>query len=139
MIADTATSLLVLLWVYAALSKWLDFDLFVAQLQHAHLPSWMAIPLSTGIPLVELTVAGLLLHQRSRNTGLIASVALLVLFTGYIAIMLAGDKKLPCSCGGVLNALSWEEHLLFNAAFIVIGLVGLCSWHTKIHHPRSKL
>ncbi len=46
------------------------------------------------------------------------------LFAGYIGYMLVFVKHLPCSCGGVLQGLSWGQHLLFNLLFLLLAVMG---------------
>ena len=40
-------------------------------------------------------------------------------------IILNFIPDIPCSCGGVLEKMSWNEHLIFNIAFVVLGLVAI--------------
>ncbi len=77
------------------------------------------------VPLTEIAVVLLLLFSRTRIPGLVASLFLLLLFTGYIAVMLVGDYDLPCQCGGVVSKLSWPQHLVFNCLFIGINAYAL--------------
>lgn len=49
----------------------------------------------------------------------------MTMFTAYIISILNFASYVPCSCGGVLEKLSWSEHLIFNAVFIVFGLAGI--------------
>ncbi|MCC9073533.1 hypothetical protein LNQ49_18305 [Flavobacterium sp. F-65] len=46
--------------------------------------------------------------------------------------MLNYSSYLPCSCGGILEKMSWLEHLIFN--FIFVLLAGLALW---LNHPHS--
>jgi len=32
---------------------------------------------------------------------------------------------MPCSCGGVLEKMSWSDHLVFNISFVILSLVAL--------------
>jgi hypothetical protein len=56
--------------------------------------------------------------------GLYASFFLMSLFTAYLMIMLNVSYYVPCSCGGVLEKLSWNQHIVFNVFFIVISAAG---------------
>jgi hypothetical protein len=49
----------------------------------------------------------------------------MLLFTGYIFIMLKYSSYLPCSCGGVLSNMSWKQHFVFNLAFSALALAGI--------------
>jgi hypothetical protein len=67
----------------------------------------------------------MLVIKRTRLFGLYASFFLMSLFTAYLTIMLNFSYYIPCSCGGVLEYLSWDQHILFNAFFIVIAGAGV--------------
>src|SRR5690606_41617749 len=60
-----------------------------------------------------------------RKIGLYASFILIALFTGYLTYMIVFTPDLPCSCGGVLAALSWKQHIFFNLLFILLSLTGI--------------
>ncbi|MCZ4243543.1 MauE/DoxX family redox-associated membrane protein [Pedobacter punctiformis] len=118
--------LLVLLWVYTACSKLLSFDTFKHELSMQHLLPDLLNALSYLLPAIELLTVALLMIPLSRKSGLILSLFLLVLFTIYILLILAGYfENKPCSCGGVLKILGWKTHLLFNLFFITINAIGL--------------
>jgi putative oxidoreductase len=118
--------LLISLFCYAATSKLLDFDLFRGQLLNQDLPPPAARALAWLLPPAELAAAALLLFRRSRFAGFAAAFSLLFLFSGYIALVLAGYwQRIPCSCGGVLGRLPWGAHLVFNLFFLAAALSGL--------------
>lgn len=127
LITETCLALLILLFAYTSLSKLLEMRKFIFQMQLAPLPLMkQAAPLLGWLlPLLEaLIVAGLLL-PRFRIGALYASAGLLLLFECYIAGMLLSGHQLPCTCGGIISRMSWQTHLLFNAAFIGIALKAL--------------
>lgn len=120
------TSLLILLWVYAATSKLVDYETSRSQMLNQVFPVWMAEVLTWAVPAVELLTAGLLIYPRTIRAGLLASLFLLMQFTIYIAVVMTGIMgRVPCSCGGVLEALTWGQHLIFNIGCIVIAIAGL--------------
>lgn len=49
----------------------------------------------------------------------------MVLFTAYIAMILTLADYVPCSCGGVLEDMSWEQHLWFNGFFVLLSIAGI--------------
>lgn len=122
-IIETVCLLYVLLFVYAALNKLLDFENFQVQLGQSPLLSAFAGWISYAVPATEFLIVILLLIGRLRHVGLFASFCLMVLFTAYIFIMLHFSPFVPCSCGGVLEKLSWNQHLLFNIVFTVLALI----------------
>lgn len=117
--------LYVLLFVYAAVSKLLDFENFQVQLGQSPLLSAFAGFVAWSVPVVELLIAIMLLVPRFRLTALFASFSLMVMFTAYIFIILNYSSFIPCSCGGILEKLGWKEHLVFNMLFILLAIVGI--------------
>ena len=75
--------LLILLWVYAALSKLFSFDEFRGQMYNQTFPHWMASSLIYLLPPVELATALLLVPKITRMIGLISSLVLLASFTAH--------------------------------------------------------
>lgn len=121
---EIASGLLIILFVYTALSKLMDAKQFQSVLSQGRLTRPMAGVLSWMVPLTELSVACLLFVPGTRIYGLLLSFLLMSVFTLYIAGMLLFSPTLPCSCGGVMSALSWRDHLFFNIAFTLLALGG---------------
>ena len=122
LITELICGLLIFLFVYTATSKWLAFQQFKGLLQGAPYIHPFAPFLSRALPLAELGVALMLCLPRLRRAGLFAALGLLLAFTGYLALMMLLSAHLPCSCGGVLNQLSWGQHLVLNGCFILLNL-----------------
>lgn len=117
---------LIILWSYTAISKVSDFPHFRTQMMKQVFSEGIAEALAFTLPLTELIVAGLLCFALTRIYGFVFSALLLLSFSIYIALILAGVfGKTPCSCGGVLAQLGWGEHLLFNLVFLALALIGL--------------
>jgi putative oxidoreductase len=126
LLLDMSCSFLILLWVYAAASKWMQFKMFVGTLSNQVLPHWIVYPLAYLLPLFELLTAIGLCFSHYRKAGFWASLILLTGFTVYItAILLRLFPRVPCSCGGVISNLSWLSHLFFNLFFLLLSIVGL--------------
>lgn len=117
--------LYILLFVYAAVSKLMDFENFQVELGQSPLLSAFAGWVSWVVPISELIIALLLVFPRFRLIGLFAAFSLMVMFTTYIIIILNFSSFVPCSCGGILEEMGWTEHLLFNIVFILLALLGL--------------
>ncbi|RBQ12073.1 MauE/DoxX family redox-associated membrane protein [Pedobacter miscanthi] len=125
------TSLLIVLWVYTAGSKLMDFPDFKNQLRLQHFSETTSSILIIALPLTELITA-VLLATKYHKHGLKISLILLTIFTGYIILILSGYYiKAPCSCGGVLKFLGWRLHLLFNLFFLSINILALYLFTTK--------
>jgi uncharacterized membrane protein YphA (DoxX/SURF4 family) len=109
------------LFVYAATSKVLDFENFRIQLGQSPLLSSFASLILFAVPAVEIIIAILLLIEKFRLIGLFSAYTLMVLFTAYIYILLNYSAFVPCSCGGIIQKLSWSQHIIFNNCFIVLA------------------
>ena len=117
--------LFILLFSYASVSKLLDFETFETQLGQSPLLSAYAGTVSVGIIVIELLASSLLIFQKTRLIGLYLSFFLMMIFTTYIIVILNFSPYIPCSCGGVLQELSWQNHLFFNGAFIILIITSL--------------
>ncbi|WP_163409770.1 MauE/DoxX family redox-associated membrane protein [Flavobacterium ajazii] len=117
--------LYVLLFVYAAVSKLLDFENFQVQLGQSPLLNPFAGEISWSVPLFEILTAVLLMIPKYRKVGLMIAFALMVLFTAYIYFILNFSSFVPCSCGGILEKMGWKEHFIFNCLFIALAVTGL--------------
>lgn len=119
-------SALVLLFVYASLSKLLDFDRFRDQMYNQPFPIFISDLLKWVVPIIELFCVLLLLVKRWRMSGLYLSFVLMFLFTGYVGLVVLNFfGRIPCSCGGVLQSMSWTTHLIFNIAYMILAFIGI--------------
>ena len=128
-IVNSICLLYVVLFVYAAVSKLLDFENFQVQLGQSPLLSAYASYIAWMVPTVEIIIVLLLISSKFKYEGLIFAYSLMVMFTTYIIIILNFSPFVPCSCGGVLSKLGWTEHLIFNIAFVIIGSTGAVLHH----------
>lgn len=120
------SAILVFLWIYAALSKLLNYEQSRMQMMNQLFPVAINRILLWVVPAAELFTAGLLLFTRTRTAGLILSVLMLSLFSVYILfVILNVFDRIPCSCGGIISKLSWGQHLVFNLVFLALALLGL--------------
>jgi len=115
--------LLVLLFAYTGASKLLGHAKFLAQLEKAGFES-TALMVSYAVPVAELLIAILLCTARFRLTGIYLAATAMFFFTGYVLFILSRGP-LPCSCGGVLAAMNWKQHLYFNIIFLVLSVASL--------------
>jgi len=121
----TVCCLYVLLFVYAAVSKLLDFENFQVQLGQSPLLGAFAGYLAWGIPAIELIIAAVLSWSRFRKGGLLCAFGLMVMFSIYIHLILNYSSYVPCSCGGILEKMNWTEHFYFNIGFCLLALLAL--------------
>ncbi|WP_428231835.1 DoxX family protein [Flavobacterium sp.] len=124
-IVSIVSFLFILLFVYAAVNKIVEFETFRVQLAQSPLLSAFAGWISILVPLIEFIISLMLLFPKSRFAGLYAALCLMTMFTGYIFIVLHFSSFVPCSCGGILEKMSWNVHLVFNFFFIMLALIGL--------------
>ncbi|MBB5437723.1 putative membrane protein YphA (DoxX/SURF4 family) [Pedobacter sp. AK017] len=117
--------LFVLLFLYAATNKLLDFEKFKAQIGQSSMLTAYAPVIAWAIPLLEIVISVFLMVPKTVTAGLYASFTLMVMFSAYISIMLTLSEHVPCSCGGILQKMSWGSHLIFNIVFVILGLVGI--------------
>lgn len=111
---EAITAVLLLLWIYTGLNKLIHYDKFSFEAGRSPFLQHIAPLVSIAVPPGELVIAVLLIFRRTRVAGLYASLFLMTLFTGYVYIMLHYAYDLPCSCGGIIELLTWEQHLLVN-------------------------
>jgi len=119
------------LFVYTAYSKLIDHPRFLNGLMNVHAISAFAVYLSWFVPISEIMVSIWLIIPKTIRLGLYAFTTLMIIFTGYIISMLLWAKNLPCHCGGVIEKLSWLQHVWFNLAFIAIAICALWLNQTK--------
>jgi len=124
-ITEIIALLFVILFLYTGISKLIEYTVFKEQIASSPLLAPLSGFTAWSLPIAEILVAILLFIPRWRLKGLYASLVLMVLFTGYIIAILAFDEHIPCSCGGVIELLSWKGHILFNSVFIVLALIGI--------------
>jgi len=117
--------LLVVLFLYTGISKLMDYSVFKEQIAESPILAPIAPFIAWALPLVEFAVAVALFIPAWRLWGLYASSVLMLLFTGYIAALLSFSEELPCSCGGILQEMSWQQHLVFNITFTVLSIVSV--------------
>lgn len=123
---ESITALLVVLFVYTALSKLLDVQTFSEQMRNQPLPLWIADILVWAIPSMELVISVLLLISSMRIYGLLSSLLLLLAFTIYVGMVyLNFFERVPCSCGGFFRTMSWETHLVFNLGLTLLAITGI--------------
>jgi uncharacterized membrane protein YphA (DoxX/SURF4 family) len=125
LIADSIAWLFILLWIYAAANKLLDVQTFKVKLGQSPLLTPIAGFVAWFIPMAEVLIAVLLVRERTQLTGLYASFGLMVLFTGYIITITQFSDFIPCSCGGILEHMTWNQHLIFNIGFVALAVIGI--------------
>ncbi|WP_207515009.1 MauE/DoxX family redox-associated membrane protein [Longitalea luteola] len=124
-IVEITSVLFIILFLYTGISKLMEYSVFKEQIADSPILKPMAPFIAWALPLTEFLVSLLLIIPRWRLKGLYASLSLMIAFTIYIIAIMTFNKELPCSCGGIISLLSWEGHLVFNSAFILLAFIGV--------------
>jgi hypothetical protein len=124
-LVEIISLLFVLLFIYTAVYKIIDFRNFQAVIGQSPMITRFAPAVAIGVPIAEIAISGLLVLPRYRLIGLCASFAIMLLFTFYISILLNLHLHLPCSCGGIISDMNWSQHLVFNIVAVILALIGI--------------
>ena len=121
-IIHITTLLNIILFLYTGIAKVMDYNIFKEQLAVSPILSWVATPVAVLLPVVEFAIVLMLVIPRWHLKGLYASLGIMTLFTVYIIAMFIFAPEMPCSCGGIIELLSWQGHLIFNSVFILLNV-----------------
>ncbi len=135
-VIEVVSVLYILLFVYAAVSKLLEFENFQVQVGQSPILTAFAGFISVAVIVLELAIALLLSIPKTRVIGLYMGFALMLLFSIYIYLILNYSPFVPCSCGGILENMGWEEHLVFNLGFTLLAVIALYFSHHPEKHNR---
>jgi hypothetical protein len=132
---ECISALLILLFLYASLSKILDFKTFIKEMNNQPLPNSWTPFLVYFIPCSEILLSVALIFERTRLLGFYGSLVLMGLFTIYATLILVHVfSYVPCSCGGVIKRLTWRQHLVLNLFFVTLSIVGVIAQRRKSFH-----
>jgi putative oxidoreductase len=124
-VLDAICFFLIVLFVYTAFSKLLNYSDFVFILNQTRELKPFTPILSISLPFLEITAAFFLMIPLYRTWGLYLSCVLMGAFTLYVAYLLLLASHRPCACGGIMRGLSWKQHLVFNSLCTAISIVGI--------------
>jgi putative oxidoreductase len=119
-VTDVIRLILIFLFAYTAANKLLNLAIFRQTMMVAHIPESLAEIISVIVPVLEIILILLLSINQTKRSGLYGSLIILLFFTGYIIYMKLWLPKLPCSCGGIIQKLTWNQHLLLNITLTVL-------------------
>ncbi|MDP4128912.1 MAG: hypothetical protein Q8918_01040 [Bacteroidota bacterium] len=131
---EIISTLFVILFIYAAASKLMDIQKFRVQIGQSPLLTRYVGLIIYGIPALEILISSMIIYPALRKTGLYASFTLMTAFTLYIVALLHYDSHVPCSCGGILQKMSWNTHIWFNTVFIILSVAGILLEEQKEQH-----
>jgi len=125
------------LFLYSGIIKFMSLESFRGELDGSEYLHHVAGILQWVIPTLELVTCCMVIIPRLRLPGLYLSVALMALFTGYLLLIRGSADPVSCSCGGFIERLRPNEHLILNVGFIALGLAAI--WLKKILYVQSPL
>jgi len=130
-IADVIVYAFIILFIYTATSKIQSFSSFKLVLSKSVLIGKYNVFVAWAVPFLEIVISALLIFPRTRKTGLLSSLAMMMVFTTYLIYMVNSGTQLICTCGGVLSSLTWQQHIWFNVVFILLAATGLKIYKTS--------
>jgi hypothetical protein len=102
-----------IIFFYSGVDKLLYFDQFVNNFSKSPFsPQQYLRELCAAIIFLEIGFSLLLFFDETKRISLIGFGILSFLFSLYISLMIFYSPYLPCSCGGIIDLLSWNEHLV---------------------------
>lgn len=130
------TVVLILFWLYAAGTQISDFNKFKGEMNNQVFSGVISNVLAYLIPVLEITIAGLLVYSFTRLWGMIFSFSLLLVFSTYVGLALLNVfSQKPCTCAGLLGGSStWEWNLTLNLIVTAVAAAGLIlnlKWRRK--------
>lgn len=131
-IQEIISALMVLLFIYASISKIIDFQKFQIELGKSPILGPFYQFAGKGVLALEIIVALMFFSDKTKLLALYVSFGMMVLFTFYIIVIINFSDYIPCSCGGVLQNLTWSQHILFNLVFVVLSAIGVMTYPSKI-------
>jgi uncharacterized membrane protein YphA (DoxX/SURF4 family) len=118
--------LFITMFLYAAVSKWLIFDVFKHQIGKQPLNETLKHYLVWILPISEVIVSFLIMISKTQRLAIILATGMMILFTGYIILVqLHFYGEIPCSCGGAISEFTWTQHLYFNLFFVSAGIIAI--------------
>lgn len=113
------------LFVYVSVSKLMDFQKFSVQISQSPLLTQVGNSVGLAVIIIEMIIPVMLAVPKLRIVGFFAAFTMMVLFTAYILVMLRFSDYIPCSCGGILELLGWNGHLVLNIVLSLLALTGI--------------
>ena len=135
---EVIAALLILLFLYAGLSKFLDFKTFRKEMNNQPLPNSWTTFLVWFLPCAEILLSATLIFEHTRLFGFYGALALMGIFTLYtLLILFHVFSYIPCSCGGIIKQLTWPQHLVFNLFFTGASFVGIYTQRRNVSSGKT--
>ena len=118
--------ILILIFSYSAFSQIISYSTFLnALVKSPVIPYNFVKTVGNFVIIIELGLSVLLLFSGRSRLSLILSTFLMAFFTGYMLIIYYLSPYIPCSCGGVIEKLSWTDHIVFNIVVTSLAAFGV--------------
>lgn len=126
-LADIITYFFILLFLYTGVAKLLEINVVREQLLSAPLlgSPVLANIITWALPIFEVILSIALFIPQFTLRALYVTLALMTTFTIYVIIILVMDSHIACSCGGIIEDLSPRQHVIFNAASVILCSIAL--------------
>lgn len=139
-LVDIITYFFIVLFLYTGAAKLAEIHLVKEQLLSAPLlgSPTLAGVITWALPIGEILLAIALFIPKLRLKALYATLALMTIFTIYVVVILLMDNQLSCSCGGIIEELSPKQHVLFNAACVILSAMAIAIYCRQTPTNRFK-
>lgn len=119
--AETIYLFLIAFFCYTSVNKMINIDAFRENLIKTSVFSEsIAFYFSVFVIILEVIVILILLFFK--NKGLLIFCFIMLVFTLYISYLRFQGLYEVCGCGGILNGLNYNSHLLINICLIIGSL-----------------
>jgi uncharacterized membrane protein YphA (DoxX/SURF4 family) len=125
--------LYVCLFLYTGIGKLLNYEMSREQMAVMPLVGGISGFVTWFLPVFEIILSIMIFIPMTRKVGMTLGTLLMAAFTIYVAYIMKYNSHLPCTCGGFLQELSWPQHLAFNGAFVIFGILSL-----RFSRPKEK-
>lgn len=136
--ADVIVLLCGALFLYSAVDKLRNYETFRVQVGKSPILTGYEDFIAWSIPAIELLIALIMVPLWLRHIGLYAFFTLMLLFTGYIILLLRDGSVIPCGCNALTEDLSLEAHIVMNLVFCALAMIGVfISAKPNLHFDRE--
>jgi len=119
--SDAIVLLCGVLFLYSAGDKLRGHEAFRVQVGKSPILTGYEDTVAWAVPSIEIAIALMAVPLWLRRIGLYAFFALMLLFTGYVVLLLRDGSLVPCGCNALFEAMSLEAHVAMNLAFCALA------------------
>lgn len=114
----------ILLFSYTGIMKVWHYQEFKSQIRESSILNPISEIVVWTLTAIEISIVILLLKSRWLLKGFYVSLFLMSLFTLYMILIVNFSFYIPCSCGGWLESLPQNFHILLNILLTVFAFIG---------------